>query len=117
MAKRPRKIKPTDQASAIERALGGAAPSLAEEIAAAGGLRHFSGDEHIEWVEANCWRDVKGQGWRPLVYSDWQKTELRGMLELRPDGTLRYRTFMFNWPRRCGKSEGAGLYDLHRTHD
>jgi uncharacterized protein YqkB len=116
MAKRAVKRKSVDQASAIEQALGGASPDRGAKGEGSGAKqqRHFSGLEHIAWVESNCYRDVKGKGWRPLQYSGWQKTEIRKLLELDGAGQLSHRTLMYNWPRRCGKSEGAGLYVLHR---
>ena len=118
MAKRVVKRKSPDQASAIEQALGGNAP---EERGAKGEgregelLRHFSADEHIAWVEGNCYRDLKGKGWRPIKMTGWQKDETRRVLRLTPEGQLWYRTIMLCWIRRAGKSEWAGAYDLHRA--
>jgi hypothetical protein len=116
LAKRVVKRKPNDQAFAIEKALGGSTPAQQAATAKEGKQRrHFTADEFIAWAEENCYRDDKLKGWVPLTYTGWQKRAIREMMELREDGTLRYVNWMFCWPRRCGKSEGAGVYDVCRA--
>jgi hypothetical protein len=112
MARRPRKSKPADQARKIDAILGGegAAPPAAPPA-----LRHFTPDEHVAWCEEHLSRDLKGRGWQPLRYARWQKDVIRKLFEIRPDGTLRYGTIMPCLPRRCGKSEITGAYDVHRA--
>jgi hypothetical protein len=113
MARRATKQKPVDQAAKITQILtpkkAGASPAPAPAA-----RRHFTADEHIAWAEAECYRDDKKLGWSPLRYSGWQKQAIRKMLRLRPDGTLRYRTIMPCFPRRCDKTGFTACYDLHR---
>lgn len=113
MAKRVRKTrKVADQASAIAALLGG---TPAAQATAPQRLRHFSPDEHIAWVESTCCRLTKDRGWAPLVYAPWQRDEIRRLWRLDADGQLTYRTICPCNPRRTGKSEITGLYDLHRA--
>lgn len=111
MAKRVRKRPTQDRSGKIEHLLGG------QSAPAAGGepLRHFPADEHIARVEQRFCRLTKGQGWTPLTYADWQKREIRRMLALRPDGTLRYSTAMPCWPRRCDKTGWITRYEIDRA--
>jgi hypothetical protein len=109
--KRPRKAKPADAARKIDGLLGGG--SQAAPIPAAA-LRHFTADEHVAWCQTNLYRDEKGRGWQPLRYTPWQKKAIRELLALRADGALRYKAIMPCFPRRCGKSEVTGAYDVHR---
>lgn len=112
MAKRAAKTRAADPAAQIVQLLGGksARPEGPSVL-----LRHFSPDEHIEWAEANCYRDAKGVSWTPLRYSPWQKDTIRELLAIDDGGQLVYKTIMPCLPRRCGKSEITGLYDIHRA--
>lgn len=114
MAKRPRKQKPTDQMKQITLAMQG--PSAAAAVADVAAIRrHFSPDEHIAWVEDNCYRDTKGIGWRPLRYSGWQKSSIRKLFAVDDRGVLVFKTIMPCFPRRCDKTGFTSLYDLHRA--
>ncbi|MEN6503293.1 MAG: hypothetical protein ABFD92_02025 [Planctomycetaceae bacterium] len=77
-------------------------------------MRHFAADEHIAWVEANCYRDTKGIGWQPCTYRAWQRDAIRKLLAVTDDGLLRYLTIMPCFPRRCDKSGMTHRYDIHR---
>ncbi len=112
MAKRPRKTRRKNSAQQIERLLGDGKTTTPEP---AGPLRHFTPDEHIEWVEKNCYRDVKGKGWQPLRYSGWQADAIRKLFAVTSDGVLRYKTIMPCFTRRCAKTEITATYDLHRV--
>jgi len=116
MAKRVRKTKTAGQADAIASLLGGGpkAPAAAQ---AASMRRHFTPDEHIAWVQANCCRDEKGRGWVPLVYGPWQARSIRKLWAVDAAGQLVFRTIAPCFPRRCGKSEVTGMYDLHRASE
>ncbi len=114
MARRsPARTRRRDAAAEIEALLSGRkAPQTAAD---AGPLKHFTPDEHIAWVEANCYRLTKGGGWAPLVYTTWQTAAIRALFAVTGEGTLAHATAVPCFPRRCGKSELAGLYDLHRA--
>jgi len=116
MAKRARKRQRTDPARQIAGLLGGGAQGAPAERGPRDAARkHFTPDEHIEWVEAHCYRNAKAGGWQPLRYAEWQREVIRRLWAVTANGTLRYRTIIPCLPRRCGKSEIAGLYDLHRA--
>jgi hypothetical protein len=113
MAKRPKK-RAADPAGTIEGLLsgGGGKPVLSRPARAA--RRHFTPDEHIAWVQANCYRETKA-GWEPLVYARWQREAIRELLAVTPEGLLRARTIIPCFPRRCEKTGITAMYDVHRA--
>jgi hypothetical protein len=110
MAKRPRK-RPADAAAQIADMLGGkAAPAKKADQEL---RKHFTADEHIAWIEANCFREDKGK-WKPATYRRWQVQATRKLLALDERGQLVHKTLMPCYVRRCGKSEWSAHYELHR---
>lgn len=76
--------------------------------------RHFTADEFLQWVEANCFNLDKENNWTPFRFTVWQQAEWRKLLELTDSGVLRALVWMVCWPRRHGKSQLAGFYDIMR---
>lgn len=62
------------------------------------------GDELIRFAE-NHFRVMKGfRAGEPLEFTRWQRWLLRGLMERRDDGKLRYRRALIGLPRKQGKS-------------
>lgn len=68
------------------------------------------GDNVVEFIEALC-RQTEGEhAGAPVILMPWQKTLLRDLFTLRPDGRRQYRQALCGLPRKNGKSTlGAGL--------
>lgn len=111
MAKRRKADAPVTPATIVAAVRGESAPAAGASAAPA---RHFSADEFIAWVEANCWNLGKDNRWSAFVFEVWQRREWSRLLTLTPTGTLDSLTWMLCWPRRHGKSQVASFYDIMR---
>lgn len=110
VARRGRKIDAPVTADTIAQAVRGGA-AVAERPPPA---RHFNAAEYFEWCEANCYNLGKDNVWRPFRFDAWQRREWEHLLTLKDDGTLDALTWMLCWPRRHGKSQLGGFYDIMR---
>lgn len=113
MAKRRKADAPVTPATIVAAVRGESAPATA----ASAPSRHFTIDEFVAWVEASCWNLGKDNHWAPFRFTNWQREEWRNLLAIKPDGTLDALTWMLCWPRRHGKSQVAGFYDIKRCLD
>ena len=117
MAKRPRKnARPDAAAQQIADLLSKGQARVEQTISAPPSMRrHFSPDEFIDWAEATLYRDIKGMGWGPLVWLDWQHDAIGHLLAINEAGQLVHSTIMPCWVRRAGKTEFTAAYDLKRA--
>ena len=75
--------------------------------------RATDGDFVIDFAESLC-RQTEGQhAGRLLTLAPWQKTLLRDLFVLRPDGRRQYRKALIGMPRKNGKSSLAGVLALY----
>lgn len=75
---------------------------------------HFDGNTFCDFVEAH-FHDVpkRGAAPQPFRFRDWQRDQWRQLLRVE-GGELAHSTIGLNWPRRHGKSQQGGYYDLAR---
>ena len=67
----------------------------------------------IRWCEEETFiLDAQTNKWQLFRFEPWQLDEVRRVLDPDP---MRYRTLVWCWPRRHGKSEVSARYDIWRS--
>lgn len=111
MAKRRKIEAPVTPATIAAAVLGGGVGPAPMASPA----RHFSAQDYFNWCESTCFTlDKASNAWVPFRFTDWQRTAWERLLTLTDDGRLNALTWMLCWPRRHGKSQLGGYYDIQR---
>lgn len=90
--------------------LGARAAGVADIRAA-----HFDAGWFIDFVEAHFWDKSKDSpSFGPVVCADFQREQLGALMVVDAAGRLASLAWVVSWPRRHGKTQWCGYYEIAR---